>query len=75
MGAKQGPIDSFLARKTPSGNSQEYLDLEEKSTEAILIFVLLLGLHFLGPTNEPRLDNQNLSTEYSTKYKYGILNK
>jgi len=30
MGAKQGPIDSFLARKTPSGNSQEYLDLEEK---------------------------------------------
>ena len=29
--AKQGPVDSFLASKTPWRNSQECLDLEEES--------------------------------------------
>jgi len=37
----------FLARKIPGyGNTQECLDLEQKSTEAILIRLLIFGLHF-----------------------------
>ena len=37
----------FLARKIPSyGNSQECLDLEQTSTEAILICLLNFGLQF-----------------------------
>jgi len=45
--AKQGPMNSLLARKiSNSGNSQKYLELEEQSRETILIFILLSGCNF-----------------------------
>ena len=56
--AKQGPVTSFLARKSASScNSQKCLELEEQSKEAIFFDILSpfspFVLHFLR-------QNQNL---------------